>query len=149
MQAIELKSGELMTIPLSLLVPSPINVRKVGGTHIDGLKASIRSQGVLQLLALASALTINAVQARAGRDNGSDAVSRALGLDMADWWSPTAASYLSHVPKSKVCEAVAEAVSAEDAAALAKLKKGEAVARAEALLAGKRWLPGVLRRASA
>ena len=38
-----------------------------------------------------------------------------------------------------------EAVSAEAGAALAKLKKGEAVARAEALLAGTRWLPHALR----
>lgn len=33
----------------------------------------------------------------------------------------------------------------EDAQAVSKLKKGEAVARAESLLAGKRWVPFVLR----
>jgi ParB family chromosome partitioning protein len=40
---------------------------------------------------------------------------------------------------------VAEAVSIETAAPLAKLKKGEAVAAAEVLLPGTRWLPAPLR----
>ena len=41
-----------------------------------------------------------------------------------------------------VVEAVSEAVSAEAASLLAKQKKDEGVAQAEAQLAGKRWLPG-------
>jgi hypothetical protein len=52
---------------------------------------------------------------------------------------------LSLVPKSLAVEAVSEAVSAEAASLLAKQKKEELVAQAEAHLAGKRWLPGVLR----
>ena len=34
----------------------------------------------------------------------------ALVLDMADWWTPTRASYFDHVPKAKVLGVVAEAV---------------------------------------
>ena len=64
---------------------------------------------------------------------------------MADWWTPTAGSYLAQVPKARIVEAVTEAVSIEKAAPLAKLKKGEAVAAAEALLQGTRWLPSPLR----
>ena len=64
---------------------------------------------------------------------------------MADWWEPTADNYLRQVPKSLALEAVSEAVSTEAAAALANQKKDELVAQAEAQLAGKRWLPGVLR----
>ena len=51
------------------------------------------------------------------------------------------------MPKAKIVEAVTEAVSAEQGTALSKLKKGEAVAKAEALLAGTRWLPSTLRAA--
>ena len=64
---------------------------------------------------------------------------------MADWWTPTGASYLAQVSKDQVAVAVSEAVSAEAAAPLAKLKKGEAVMKAEALLAETRWLPTLLR----
>jgi hypothetical protein len=49
---------------------------------------------------------------------------------------------LSLGPKSLAVEAVSEAVSAEAASPLAKQKKDELVAQAEAQLAGKRWLPG-------
>ena len=49
------------------------------------------------------------------------------------------------MPKARIVEAVTEAVSVEKAAPLAKLKKGEAVAAAEALLQGTRWLPSPLR----
>ena len=40
---------------------------------------------------------------------------------------------------------MAEAVSPEKAAPLGKLKKAEAVAAAETLLQGTRWLPTALR----
>lgn len=72
-------------------------------------------------------------------------MAAAVSLDIADWWEPTADNYLRQVPKSPALDAVREAVSAEAAAALAKQKKDELVARAEAQLAGRRWLPGVLR----
>ena len=78
-------------------------------------------------------------------DTTGDALAAAVGLDMADWWTPTAGSYLTQVPKARIVKAVTEAVSVEKAAPLAKLKKGEAVAAAEALLQGTRWLPSPLR----
>ena len=69
----------------------------------------------------------------------------AKGRPCTDWWTPTAGSYLAQVPKARIVEAVTEAVSIEKAAPLAKLKKGEAVAAAEVLLQGTRWLPSPLR----
>lgn len=96
------------------------------------------------LLALCAALTVNAIASTPGR-HAADELAAAASLDMADWWEPTAANYLRQVPKSLAIEAVSEAVSAEAASALAKQKKEELVAQAEAQLAGKRWLPGVLR----
>lgn len=63
---------------------------------------------------------------------------------MADWREANGSSYLSRVPKSLIVEAVTEAAEGAAGADLAKLKKADAVVRAEALLAGKRWLPGLL-----
>jgi len=99
---------------------------------------------LLELLALCSALSVSAMSGREA-DTTGDALAAAVGLDMADWWTPTAGSYLAQVPKARIVEAVTEAVSVEKAAPLAKLKKGEAVAAAEALLQGTRWLPSPLR----
>ena len=99
---------------------------------------------LLELLALCSALSVSAMSGREA-DTTGDALAAAVGLDMADWWTPTASSYLAQVPKARIVEAVTEAVSIEKAAPLAKLKKGEAVAAAEALLQGTRWLPSPLR----
>jgi ParB family transcriptional regulator, chromosome partitioning protein len=99
---------------------------------------------LLELLALCSALSVSAMSGREA-DTTGDALAAAVGLDMADWWTPTAGSYLAQVPKARIVEAVTEAVSIEKAAPLAKLKKGEAVAAAEALLQGTRWLPSPLR----
>ena len=99
---------------------------------------------LLELLALCSALSVSAMSGREA-DTTGDALAAAVGLDMADWWTPTAGSYLAQVPKARIVEAVTEAVSVEKGAPLAKLKKGEAVAAAEALLQGTRWLPSPLR----
>lgn len=99
---------------------------------------------LLELLALCSALSVSAMSGREA-DTTGDALAAAVGLDMADWWTPTAGSYLAQVPKARIVEAVTEAVSIEKAAPLAKLKKGEAVAAAEVLLQGTRWLPSPLR----
>ena len=99
---------------------------------------------LLELLALCSALSVSAMSGREA-DTTGDALAAAVGLDMADWWTPTASSYLAQVPKARIVEAVTAAVSIEKAAPLAKLKKGEAVAAAEALLQGTRWLPSPLR----
>jgi ParB family chromosome partitioning protein len=72
-------------------------------------------------------------------------IESALDIDMADWWSPTTGRYLAHVSKAKMVEAVTQACGAEAARPLEKMKKAEAVATAEALLVGKRWLPSTLR----
>ena len=61
---IDQRSGELSTIPLSLLIPSPRNVRKTGGSDVGELKASIKAQGVLQNLIVCPA------ENRKGKPNG-------------------------------------------------------------------------------
>lgn len=99
---------------------------------------------LLQLLTLCSAMSLNAINGN-GKHTTTATLANVVNLDMADWWEPTEASYLGAVSKAMIVEAVTDAGMPEDAGALGKLKKGEAVQKAEALLAGKRWLPAVLR----
>ena len=40
----------IQSLPLSSLIPSPANVRKIGGTSIDDLAASIEAHGLIQTL---------------------------------------------------------------------------------------------------
>ena len=45
--------AELLQLPLSRLVPSPLNVRKTPSGSLDGLAASILAHGLLQNLNVA------------------------------------------------------------------------------------------------
>ncbi len=67
---------------------------------------------------------------------------------MAQWWQPTATSYLGRIRKARILEAVTEGVSREAAENLAKLKKDALVAHAEERLADTGWLPPILRSPS-
>jgi ParB family chromosome partitioning protein len=69
---------------------------------------------------------------------------------MPHYWQPTAASYFGRVSKGLILEAVTERIGKPAAAKLAAMKKAamkkEAMAaNAAQLLAGKNWLPAILR----
>lgn len=115
---------------------------EVGGLLVWLLAQPLET--LLRLLTLCSALSLNAING-SGKHESTAALASAVNLDMANWWEATEASYLGAVSKSLIVEAVKGAGMAEDAATLDKLKKGEAVTEAQKLLAGKRWLPAVLR----
>jgi ParB family transcriptional regulator, chromosome partitioning protein len=74
-----------------------------------------------------------------------DRLAIAAGLDLAQWWTPTAKGYFGRVSKAMIAEAVTEGVTAQAADNIASLKKAEMAERAEALLAGTGWLPALLR----
>ncbi|HWB50486.1 MAG TPA: ParB/RepB/Spo0J family partition protein [Stellaceae bacterium] len=104
----------------------------------------------LGLLAYCTGCSVNAVRKRHAqtennRLNHADQLALALGLDMTQWWQPTAESYLRHVPKARILEAVKEGVTTEAAENLAKLKKDALTAEAEKRLGGTGWLPTILR----
>jgi len=108
----------------------------------------------LALLGYCTAVTANAVKRRYDRDDcarlaHADLLAAASGLDMADWWEATTATYFERVPKALILKAVAEGVSKDAAENISKLKKDAMAARAEERLAGRRWLPRVLRPRSA
>jgi ParB family chromosome partitioning protein len=108
------------------------------------------SQTRLDLLAYCAGQSVNAVRKRherAGTDRlaHADRLATTLGLDMTQWWQPTAESYFRHVPKAAILETVREAVTPEAAENLAKLKKDALAAEAERRLSGTGWLPMILR----
>lgn len=104
---------------------------------------------LLDLLAHCASLTVNAVRAPFDRKPGAwahaDRLAQAVDLDMTGYWSPTVASYLGRVTKARIGEAVREAVSDETAERISGMKRPDMASEAEALLAGKGWLPSLLR----
>ena len=104
----------------------------------------------LDLLAFCAGCSVNAVRKRHDRADSdrlhhADRLAVAVGLDMTQWWQPTARNYLRQVPKAMILEAVREAVTPEAAENLANLKKDALAAEAEQRLTGTGWLPAILR----
>jgi ParB family chromosome partitioning protein len=114
-------------------------------TFVQGLAAT----DLLDLLAHCASLTVNAVRAPFDRKPAAwahaDRLAQAVDLDMTGYWTPTVASYLGRVTKARIGEAVREAVSEETAERISGMKKPDMASEAEALLAGKGWLPSLLR----
>ena len=66
---------------------------------------------ILQLLAVALARTVTAVQlptdrADCGKLKGAHALATALGLDMANWWTPDGDHYLARVKREQIFAAI-------------------------------------------
>lgn len=100
---------------------------------------------LVDLLALCGAMTVNALPS-GGAAGSANAIAAALGLDMADWWEPTAEAYLNHVPKAQIVAALKEAGPELAGGGVEAMKKGALVSAAASRLAGTRWLPEPLRR---
>lgn len=98
---------------------------------------------LLSLLALCVGFTVSAITSREG-DRPAVLLAQAVGLDMGQWWTPTAAGYFEHVSKAKALEAV-QVFAPGEVHRLAKLKKAQIAAEAERLAAGSGWLPAMFR----
>ena len=99
---------------------------------------------LLELLGLCAALTVNALPSvNAARD--ADAIASAVGVDMADWWEPTAEGFLNHVSKAQIVQALKEAGSEMARDGVENMKKDALVNTAAGRLRGTRWLPATLR----
>lgn len=102
------------------------------------------------LIELLAVLTSASLYRRQSHSYGAeprhlDRLGEVVGMDMSKWWKPTAQSYLLHVSKDRIAAVVTEGVGAEAARRLLTMKKGEAAAAAEQLLAGRRWVPELMR----
>ena len=100
---------------------------------------------LLELLALCAVLTVIALPA-AGAAFDANAIASAAGLDMADWWEPTAEGFLNHVSKAQIVQALKDAGLDLARDGVEGMKKDVLVNTAAARLVGTRWLPAVLRR---
>jgi len=100
---------------------------------------------VIGLLAHCTALHTAAVTQGAQSEEAL-ALASAAGLDMRDYWHPTAENYLKRVPKSAILAALREVDPALDLAPFEKAKKAEVIGRAEPILVAAKWLPGPLRQ---
>ena len=105
----------------------------------------------LALLAHCASLTVFAVQEPWDRSHrhkaAADGLARATGLDMAQHWRATAASYFDRVTKATIIEAVREAAGDETARRMECLTKRAMADAAETALAETHWLPAILRAA--
>ena len=101
---------------------------------------------VLSYLAYCVAMTLDGVQSDEV-SSPTAALARAAGLDMREWWTPSVENYLGSVPKARILAVITEAVSAQAAVPLAKLKKAAITTAAEQQIVGTGWLPSILRTA--
>ena len=105
---------------------------------------------LLDLLAFCTACSLNTVESREVVSNLSRSrtitnYAKAVKLDMADWWEPTRETYFAQVSKQHIIDVVSKNVSPEAALPMAELKKVPLCETAEQHMAGKRWLPDVLK----
>ncbi|WP_321949720.1 ParB/RepB/Spo0J family partition protein [Burkholderia cenocepacia] len=99
---------------------------------------------LVRLLAVCVASTVDVVTPRATQRQPGAELARAVGLDMAAWWKPTAEGYFQHVSKAVILEAVHQYAPAH-VTRLSKLKKGDIASEAERLAVGTGWMPAVFQ----
>ncbi|HCW16448.1 ParB/RepB/Spo0J family partition protein [Achromobacter sp.] len=99
---------------------------------------------LVRLLAVCVASTVDVVTPRAMTQQPGAELAQAVGLDMAEWWKPTAEGYFQHVPKAAILDAVG-AFAPAHITRLAKLKKGDIAREAERLADGTGWMPAIFR----
>jgi ParB family chromosome partitioning protein len=113
----------------------------------------LNGSDLMDLMAHCASLAINAVRDPHDRRPGAwaqaDVLATTARLDMTGTWTATAASYFSRVAKARTLEAVGEAVGKPEADRISGFKKGDMAEAAELLVAGKGWLPPLLRTAPA
>ena len=101
---------------------------------------------LVRLLAVCVASTVDVVTPRATVQQPGEELAQAVGLDMAEWWQPTAEGYFKHVPKAVILDAVGE-YAPQHVTRLAKLKKADIASEAERLADGTGWMPAIFKAA--
>ncbi len=107
---------------------------------------------LLELLAFVTAANVNGVRAKHDQSRSRlanvEQLATAVGLDMATYWTPDAA-FLNRLSKAAIAEVLIDAGCAPQTRSIEKATKAEAIAIAQKQLAGRGWLPAVLRTGSA
>jgi ParB family chromosome partitioning protein len=108
---------------------------------------------LLDLLAFATALSVNAVQTKHDRRNSdrlthADQLADALNLDMGQWWTPSVAGFYARLPKAALAHVVRDA-GKRGAKDIPGMKKDAAARHVADVLTGSGWLPEPLRQPAA
>jgi len=103
---------------------------------------------LLDLLAFCAAKTVNAIKVKhdrldTGRFTHADHLATTLNLDMKKWFTPTAANYFDKVGKPQIIEALQDV---DATLPTGTMKKADMAKLAEQAVAGKGWLPKILRK---
>lgn len=109
---------------------------------------TLDGETLMSLMAFCTASSVYGVQTRTmGHTTRSplDEVEKAIGFDMREWWTPTAANFLGLLTKSQIVEALNDAGLTGAAADAGKMKKGDAAEHAESVMAQTRWVPVWMR----
>lgn len=135
------------------------SARERWGDHLPGDRADLWQwcldqdrDVLLDLLAFCAARTVDATIRKNERNSltrpaHADPLASALSLNMAAWFTPTAANYFTRVSRDQIAQAYREAKGHDLAPAWLKLKKGELAQRVAEAVAGTGWLPAPLRPA--
>jgi len=99
---------------------------------------------LVKLLAVCVAGAVDVVTPRATPHQPGAELARAVGLDMAAWWKPTAQGYFKHVSKAVILDAVGE-FAPDSVNRLGKLKKADIASEAERLAEGTGWMPAIFK----
>jgi len=132
--------------------PAAIALRDVQQSHaaslpedsdeLFALLLAMPQDALVTLLAVCIAPTVDVVTPRATKTLPGEALAKAVGLDMAAWWKPTAEGYFRHISKAAILDA-AKAFAPSEVGRLARLKKGDLATEAERLTADVLWMPAV------
>ncbi len=107
-------------------------------------KAGLSSQSAFCVARTVNAILLKADRPDSGRIKHAECLAKALHLDMAAWFTPTAANYFSRISKAGIIAALKEQKGAE-APSWSGMKKTDLAALAEREIAGTGWLPELLR----
>jgi len=114
------------------------------GPELFATLLAMEQDELVKLLAVCVAPTVDVVTPRAASRQPGATLAKAVGLDMAAWWKPTAAGYFQHLSKTVVLQAVNQ-FAPQHVNRLGKLAKSLMVSEAERLAAGTGWMPAIFK----
>ncbi len=104
---------------------------------------------LLEILAYCVGTSISTIATKQASNFGAiihgNAIAQQLGLDMTEYFTPTAENYFNHVGKATILNDLTEALGRDPGPDIRKLKKEDLAARAEREVKGTGWLPRPLR----
>lgn len=105
---------------------------------------ALEQDAVMELLALLTALTLNATSGngdRSPRTRHANQLAASVELDMAKHWTPEPETFFERLTKSQMQTYLRDAGEHDQAALVAQCKKNEAARRTGKALMAKGWLP--------